>query len=93
MDGSCDANFLVGLHKYIITATLYCEPNNNRPSGVSGLDRGQDSLLSFAPPLQTLSGLCQSDEQSLNSSTTPGRLKENIAEEDEKESETGMNTS
>ncbi len=50
---------------------LYCDPNN-RPSRVSGLGQSQDcSPLpgSTFPPLQTLSGLCQSNEQSLNGST------------------------
>lgn len=66
------------LHLYLSIHLCIVTPNN-RPSRVSGLGQSQDCSLSPSlpsplpgstfPPLQTLSGLCQSNEQSLNGST------------------------
>ena len=79
----------------------YCDPIN-RPSRARSLGRGQDCSLipppSLAsplpgctfPPIRSLSGLCQSNEQSLNSSTARKQmeLRDNL-QHTQKESEGG----
>lgn len=79
----------------------YCDPIN-RPSRARGLGQGQDCSLSRSPslasplpgctfpPLWSLSGLCQSNEQSLNSSTARKQMepRENL-QHIQKESEGG----
>lgn len=79
----------------------YCDPIN-WPSRARGLGQGQDCSLSRSPslasplpgctfpPLRSLSGLCQSNEQSLNSSTARKQMepRENL-QHIQKESEGG----